>query len=475
METEKATHEGDLWKNSKTGDEYIYRSGNWEEMPVPDSVFDEIDGKSQIFSTQPKPPYSVDDLYFTGNDILVCLKDRETGEYVASDWQKKDNYTDDSTVTDFIENIYDPKIEDIQNQIDGKIDTYYYDYEPANSNHPASEWTTAYERQKHVGDLFFWKNKGFTYRYMKVDTSYQWVRVKDADIVYNYVEFNVSERGKTRHIKSPSIRDKILQRAVCDNILESILYPKLIYNNGASIKDKGVEFTRQQLVKHLRRYYVEHGNDGYILTCDFRKFFESIPHDKLISALQKYIPNEDTINLLKIIIYSYNDDGVGLGIGSQASQIFGVFYPTPIDTYCTVVEGNKYYARHMDDFYVIHHDKEYLKQLLPKIRKIADELGLTLNEKKTQICKLSKGFVFLKQFIYMTDTGKIVRRPVKKNVVRERRKLKTFHKKLQNGEMTMKYIREHYKSWRGTTKKYAKPYTIKNMDALYVSLFGTGE
>ena len=183
VETEKATHEGDLWKNSKTGDEYIYRSGNWEEMPVPDSVFDEIDGKAQIFSTQPKPPYSVDDLYFTGNDILVCLKDRETGEYVASDWQKKDNYTDDSTVTDFIENIYDPKIEDIQNQIDGKIDTYYCDYEPANSNHPASEWTTAYERQKHVGDLFFWKNKGFTYRYMKVDTSYQWVRVKDADIV----------------------------------------------------------------------------------------------------------------------------------------------------------------------------------------------------------------------------------------------------------------------------------------------------
>lgn len=183
VETEKATHEGDLWKNSKTGDEYIYRSGNWEKMPVPDSVFDEIDGKAQIFSTQPKPPYSVDDLYFTGNDILVCLKDRETGEYVASDWQKKDNYTDDSTVTDFIENIYDPKIEDIQNQIDGKIDTYYCDYEPANSNHPASEWATAYERQKHVGDLFFWKNKGFTYRYMKVDTSYQWVRVKDADIV----------------------------------------------------------------------------------------------------------------------------------------------------------------------------------------------------------------------------------------------------------------------------------------------------
>lgn len=182
VETEKVTHEGDLWKNSKTGDEYIYRSGNWEEMPVPDSVFDEIDGKSSIYVTQPKPPYNVGDAWFTGTDILTCVVDRDSGEFIASDWQKKDNYTDDSTVTDFIENIYDPKIEDIQNQIDGKIDTYYYDYEPANSNHPASEWTTAYERQKHVGDLFFWKSKGFTYRYMKVDTSFQWVRVKDADI-----------------------------------------------------------------------------------------------------------------------------------------------------------------------------------------------------------------------------------------------------------------------------------------------------
>lgn len=290
-----------------------------------------------------------------------------------------------------------------------------------------------------------------------------------------YVEFTVSERGKTRSIKSPSIRDKILQRAICDNILEPIIYPKMIHNNGASIKGKGVEFSRKQLTKHLQKYYREYGNQGYVLVGDFRKFFESIPHDKLIKALSKYVLDEDVMNLLKLIINSYTDTGIGLGIGSQVSQILGAFYPTPIDRYCTVVEGNKYYARHMDDFCIIHNDEEYLKQLLPKIRKISDELGLTLNEKKTQICKLSKGFVFLKQFIYMTDTGKIVRRPAKTNVVRERRKLKSFYKKMQRGEITRECIVEHYKSWRGTTKKYAKSYTIKNMDELFTSLFGTGE
>ena len=180
----KSEHEGDLWKNLTTNDEYIYRSGHWMKMQVPDEVFDEIDGKAQVFINTPVPPYRVGDLWFDADtqEILTCVKGRDSGEYVESDWQKKNNYTDDTTVNDFIQNVYDPTVEDIQNQIDGKIDTYYFDYDPNNSNYPASEWTTASERQKHVGDLFFWESKGFTYRYMKVDTSFQWVRVKDADI-----------------------------------------------------------------------------------------------------------------------------------------------------------------------------------------------------------------------------------------------------------------------------------------------------
>lgn len=184
-EESKAEHEGDLWKDLSTNDEYIYRGGQWMKMQVPDEVFDEIDGKAQIFINTPVPPYRVGDLWFDADtqELLTCVESRDKGSCVKSDWQKKTKYTDDSGLNTFISAVYDPKIAELQSQIDGKIDTYYYDYEPANSNHPASEWTTAYERQKHVGDLFFWKNKGFTYRYMKVDTSYQWVRVKDADIV----------------------------------------------------------------------------------------------------------------------------------------------------------------------------------------------------------------------------------------------------------------------------------------------------
>lgn len=182
VESEKAMHEGDLW-HTKTGNkEYIYQSGHWVESSIPDEVFDKIDGKASIYVTQPKPPYDIGDTWFTGTDIKVCTTARASGNFDASDWGKKDNYTDDSTVNDFIQNTYDPKIEDIQTQIDGKIDTYFYDYEPTLSNAPASAWTTDELKTVHNGDLFFWKTKGYTYRFLKIDSVWQWFRIKDSQI-----------------------------------------------------------------------------------------------------------------------------------------------------------------------------------------------------------------------------------------------------------------------------------------------------
>ena len=290
-----------------------------------------------------------------------------------------------------------------------------------------------------------------------------------------YVEFDINERGKMRHIKSPTFTDRILQRALCDYILEPSLYKYLIYDNGASIKGKGVEFSRKRLVKHLIEYFKEYGNDGYILVCDFRDFFGSIPHDKLIESLEKHIEDKKVISLLKQIIYSFNSNGKGLGIGSQISQICGVYYPTPLDNYCKIVKQCKYYVRHMDDFYIIHNDKTFLQDLLLDIEKISSDLGLKLNKKKTQIYRIDKGFIFLKQFIFITDSGKIVQKPYKKNVVCERRKLKSFKIKNNNGKMKTIEIKNIYKSWRGSIKKYNSYHIIKNMDKLYFNLFKESE
>lgn len=102
LEIDKTVHEGDLWKNSDTNVEYIYQDGQWIEMPIPDAVFDEIDGKARIFVTTPVPPYSERDLWMQGpdGDIMTCVHGRESGSFVSSDWEVKQKYTDDTAVNE---------------------------------------------------------------------------------------------------------------------------------------------------------------------------------------------------------------------------------------------------------------------------------------------------------------------------------------------------------------------------------------
>lgn len=284
-----------------------------------------------------------------------------------------------------------------------------------------------------------------------------------------FFEFDINERGKHRHIRSLHISDRVLQRALCDYILIPVFYRYLIYDNGASVKGKGIEFTRQRLVAHLQKYYRKHGNKGYILLVDFSKFFDSIPHDKLMEMIREKIDDEKVVKLLYDIIKTFDEgNGRSLGIGSQISQIFGIYYPTRIDNYIKIVKGCKYYGRYMDDFYVIHEDKKFLKQLLVEVMAIAADLGLTINQKKTQIYRIDRGFTFLKLYHFVTPTGKIIRKPCKKNIVRQRRKLKKMYK---NGTY-FDDVLESYKSWRGNILKYNGYYAVRNMDSLFYYLFG---
>lgn len=100
--TLKQEHTGDIWYNTSASVQKSYRwnGSAWQEMKTspPDEVFDEIDGKAQIFVSQPRPPYAAGDLWFnsTTSDIMTCIKDRASGSYTASDWQKRNKYTDDT-------------------------------------------------------------------------------------------------------------------------------------------------------------------------------------------------------------------------------------------------------------------------------------------------------------------------------------------------------------------------------------------
>lgn len=150
----KARHKGDLWYNTNDQKTYIFTGESWEltKTTPPDDVFDKIDGKAQIFVAQPKSPYAVGDLWFNSatSDIMTCVKARNTiGEFDSTEWEKRNKYTDDSTLTDFINNTYTTDIGNIQDQIDGKIETFRQETDPS------KDWTTAEDKKKHIGDLWY--------------------------------------------------------------------------------------------------------------------------------------------------------------------------------------------------------------------------------------------------------------------------------------------------------------------------------
>lgn len=88
----------------------------------------------------------------------------------------------ETEVNNFISNTYTTDINNLQSQIDGQIETFFYDYEPTLQNIPASGWTTNEERKKHEGDLFYWKSKGYAYRFMQEGATWKWQLVQDTDI-----------------------------------------------------------------------------------------------------------------------------------------------------------------------------------------------------------------------------------------------------------------------------------------------------
>lgn len=150
----KARHKGDLWYNTNDQKTYIFTGESWEltKTTPPDDVFDKIDGKAQIFVAQPKSPYAVGDLWFNSatSDIMTCVKARNTiGEFDSTEWEKRNKYTDDSSLTDFINNTYTTDIGNIQDQIDGKIETFRQETDPS------KDWTTAEDKKKHIGDLWY--------------------------------------------------------------------------------------------------------------------------------------------------------------------------------------------------------------------------------------------------------------------------------------------------------------------------------
>ena len=284
-----------------------------------------------------------------------------------------------------------------------------------------------------------------------------------------FYEFDLYERGKRRHIQSTSIRERVVQNCLCDNCLIPALQPSFIYDNGASMKNKGYTFAINRITEALRKHYRRYGQKGYVLVFDFSKFFDHVSHRLVKMSIAKKITDERLKQISSHFIDAFGD--IGLGLGSQISQVLALASANRLDHFVKEMCKIKGYARYMDDGYLISPSKDELKRCLKVIKGICDELGIKLNKKKTQIVKLSHGFTWLKVRFFLTKTGKVIRKIYKRSVVKQRQKLKKLRKKFDKGLLDFQDICNSFQSWKAYASNFNAYFTVKNMEALFRQLF----
>lgn len=282
-------------------------------------------------------------------------------------------------------------------------------------------------------------------------------------------EFYLYERGKRRHIRSIGIKERVVQRCLCDYSLVPMLQRTFIYDNGASMAGKGVGFTRKRLRQQIRYYIKTTNQEGYVLVFDFKKYFESIPHELILKILHKNYTDQRIVDLImQFVKFSNNDRGIDLG--SQISQVLALAAANEIDHIIKEKLRFKCYGRYMDDGCMIDNNKEWLKMCKDVINSCAIRLGLTLNLKKTRIVKLSKGFVFLKNKYRVIDNRLLIT-PTKDSTVRIRRRLKKLNKKLISREIEYNDILQSYQAWAAHLNGTRCYRTVQSMSRLFDKLF----
>jgi hypothetical protein len=280
-----------------------------------------------------------------------------------------------------------------------------------------------------------------------------------------FYEFDLNERGKIRHIKSVDFEERIVQRCLCDNLLVPVMTRNLIYDNSASQKGKGYHFAVKRLERHLRDHIRQYGEEGYILIYDYHAFFDSIDHDVCKRMLRERVADDRLYALCCHFIDVFGD--VGLGLGSQISQVMAICYTDEIDKHIRAVTARS--ARYMDDGYAISPDLRALQETMSWLAGSSKKLGLRLNAGKTRILKIRHGFTFLKARISIHG-GIIVKRICKTSVARTRRRLKKLNQKVSRGA-DPDMLRMSYASWEGYARHFRARRTIHTMEQYYNSLY----
>lgn len=214
------------------------------------------------------------------------------------------------------------------------------------------------------------------------------VYIRDMLLSHTYkplpVTYSTIYEPKKREIAEPHDIDKIVHHALIQVTLPYFAGRYHPYSY-ACIRGRGPLECAKHYSHLVRRAYGRWSNDFYVVSIDFRKFFQSIDKEIVKLSLRSIFSptyHSDTLYLFDAIIDGYERDGLPLGY--LTSQHEANLLVTALDYYITDTLGYSCYVRYMDDERILVHTRKEAKTLLYKIDSYCcNKLHLALSEKKT--------------------------------------------------------------------------------------------
>lgn len=211
-----------------------------------------------------------------------------------------------------------------------------------------------------------------------------------------YQAFNISD-PKPRNIHKAKVRDRLLHHALYRKLYP--IFDKTFLAHSYSCRlGKGMHSALDTFRSFSYKTSKNNTKNVWVLKCDIRKFFASIDHGVLAGIISDHIFDKDIRSLLAEIVGSFNSGeiGVGLPLGNLTSQLLVNVYMNEFDRFVKHKLKAKYYIRYADDFAFFSQDREWLRNLVPKIQGFLwEELRLELHPNKISISTISSGVDFL--------------------------------------------------------------------------------
>ena len=240
-----------------------------------------------------------------------------------------------------------------------------------------------------------------------------------------------------RPISIPTVRDRVVQGAV-KNVLEPIFE--------RTFADTSFGFRPNRNAKQALKRVEKLLNDGHqwVVDCDIRSYFDTIPHDKLMGRVKEQIADARVLQMIEQMLNQGIMETHKAWTPTQGTPQGGVISPLLANIYLNeldhlLIQKGVHPTRYADDLVVLCDNESQAKEALEYVNSWMSENGLTLHTEKTKVIDMSQpgaAVDFLGYTFKRTAKGRLIRFPRQKSVKRFRESIKALTKRTSGKSLT---------------------------------------